>query len=246
MIEFRDVHKAFGDRPVLEGLSFHVRKGESYVIMGPSGSGKSTTLLHMVGVHRADQGQVLVQGIDVADAGIEELTALRQRIGMVFQGGALLNWLNVYDNVALPLRETRSTPEPEVKERVEEALKLVWLWNDRAKLPSELSGGMRKRVGLARAIVTRPEIILYDEPTAGLDPAMSLQIDHLILDMKRRLGVTSVVVTHDIPCATRVGDRIGIISGGRIDVEGDPGILESRNPCVLRFLGHGSIPGDVR
>lgn len=238
MIEFRDVYQSFGDRPVLQGLSFKVRDGECFVLMGPSGSGKSTTLLHIVGVYRAQAGEVIVQGIDVGKAmnDPEVLFKLRRQVGMVFQGGALLNWLSVYDNVALPLRETLNLPESEITERVNDALKKVLLSRDARKVPSELSGGMRKRVALARALVTRPPLILYDEPTAGLDPSMSAQIANLIVDFRKH-GVTSVVVTHDVECARRVADRIAILIDGKIQVEGDRSLLDSDHPSVREFLG---------
>jgi phospholipid/cholesterol/gamma-HCH transport system ATP-binding protein len=236
MIEFQGVYQNFGGRDVLKGLTFSVRDGECFVLMGPSGSGKSTTLLHIVGVHRAKAGRVLVHGVNVGDADPEVLAELRRKIGMVFQGGALINWLSVYDNVALPLRETMNLPETEVHRRVIDALAQVLLESDKDKFPSELSGGMRKRVALARSLVARPPLILYDEPTAGLDPAMSRQIGNLIIDFKKQ-GVTSVVVTHDVECARHVADRIAILSDGRIQAEGGPEILESNNHHVLEFLG---------
>jgi phospholipid/cholesterol/gamma-HCH transport system ATP-binding protein len=179
----------------------------------------------------------------VGRAGPERLRLLRRNIGFLFQSGALMNWLDVYDNVALPLREAQELPEREVRGRVEEALNLVRLWPDRRKIPSELSGGMRKRVGLARALVTRPPLILYDEPTTGLDPAMAAQIVQLIRDLQKRLGVTSVVVTHDLECAAEVADRIGVLMGGRLEAEGDRRLLESQEPAILEFLGRGPAPG---
>ncbi len=245
MIEFQDVHQGFHGRPVLKGLSFRVRQGETFVLMGPSGSGKSTTLLHIVGVHRARSGKVLVQGIDVGEASPEEMSLLRRRIGMVFQSAALLNWLDVFDNVALPLRETTETPEAQVKARVQEALAMVKLEEDGDKFPHELSGGMRKRVGLARAIVTNAPLILYDEPTAGLDPAMSSQIDHLIRNLQKTLGVTSVVVTHDVRTAERVADRMAILSGGRVRAEGGRDLLGSDDPVVREFLGKAVPAGET-
>ncbi|MBI3818350.1 MAG: ATP-binding cassette domain-containing protein [Planctomycetes bacterium] len=239
MIEFKDVFQSFGGRPVLRGLSFNVKDGECFVLMGPSGSGKSTTLLHIVGVYKARRGEVVVQGVDVGKNidNPDVLVGLRRKIGLVFQGGALVNWLNVYDNVALPLREALELEENEIESRVNDALEKVLLSNDSEKLPSELSGGMRKRVALARALVTRPPLILYDEPTAGLDPAMSAQIARLIVDFSQH-GVTSVVVTHDVDCARRVASRIAILSKGKIQVEGDKSLLDGNHPSVLEFLGH--------
>lgn len=245
MIEFHDVYQSFGNNEVLKGLSFTVKDGECFVLMGPSGSGKSTTLLHIVGVLRPQSGKILVHGVNVNDADDEVLQELRRKVGMVFQGGALINWLNVYDNVALPLRETQNLPEAEIEKRVVESLRKVLLHKDLKKLPSELSGGMRKRVALARALVTAPPLILYDEPTAGLDPAMSVQIANLILDFKSH-GVTSVVVTHDVGCARHVADRIAILSDGKIQVEGGVDLLDSKNPHVLEFLGNKIPTGGSR
>lgn len=242
MIEFDNVYQDFNGRSVLAGLSFKVRDGETFVLMGPSGSGKSTTLLHIVGVYRAKKGRVIVQGVDVGQAmdDQEVLFKLRRQLGMVFQGGALLNWLSVFDNVALPLRETRAMSPSEIKDRVEVALKRVLLEQEYQKYPSELSGGMRKRVALARALATEPPLILFDEPTAGLDPAMSTEIGNLINEFKCKHGVTSIVVTHDVDLAKRVGDRIAILSGGKIQVEGDRTLLDSKDPHVLEFLGRAA------
>ena len=213
--------------------------------MGPSGSGKSTTLLHIVGVYRARRGGVDVMGVDVGRQGVEELRSLRRKVGFLFQGAALIGWLSVYDNVALPLRETMQIPKDEIRERVHKALQLVRLWPDHNKYPSELSGGMRKRAGLARAIITNPEIILYDEPTAGLDPAMSAQIEQLIRNLRETVGVTSVLVTHDVQCASTCGSRIGILSEGRLQAEGGPDLLRSEEPAVLRFLGKAVAAGEA-
>ena len=246
MIEFRDVQSGFGDKVVLQGLSFHVNKGETFVLMGPSGSGKSTTLLHMVGVYRAQEGRVLLQGIDVGRAEPAELHQLRRNIGFLFQSGALLNWLSVFENVALPLREAYQLDEDEIESRVKEALELVRLWEHREKLPAQLSGGMRKRTGLARAIVTRPPILLVDEPTTGLDPGMSHQVDKFIRDLNKRMGTTCVVVTHDILCAQRVADRIGILKDGRIQAEGGADLLETDDPVVMEFLGKTAASGEAR
>lgn len=245
-IEFQDVWQDFGSRPVLKGLTFSVRAGETFALMGPSGSGKSTSLLHVVGIHRPTRGRVLVMGVDVGRQTRLELEPLRRRIGFLFQSGALINWLSVFDNVALPLREAHGLPEPEVERRAMEALERVGLETDAQKFPAQLSGGMRKRVGLARAIVTRPEVVLFDEPTAGLDPAMSAQIERLIVDLKNNLGVTSIVVTHDTECARLVADRIAILWDGTIRAEGGPDLLTSEDPWVNRFLGNAAAAGDLR
>jgi phospholipid/cholesterol/gamma-HCH transport system ATP-binding protein len=246
-IEFHGVSQAFDGRPVLQELTFEVRQGETFALMGPSGTGKSTALLHIVGIHKPIAGRVHVMGVDITRLARERLEPLRRKIGFLFQSGALINWLNVFDNVALPLRETWRLGDAEVVKRVMESLARVGLEHDRDKFPSQLSGGMRKRVGLARAIVTRPEIVLYDEPTAGLDPAMSAQIENLILDLKKNLGVTSIVVTHDTQCASLVADRIAILSEGNIRAEGGRELLTSDNPWVTRFLGRpAAATGDSR
>ena len=238
LLRFQDVHKAFGARKVLQGLDLEVHQGETFCIMGPSGCGKSVTLRHAIGLMKPDQGTVTVEGHDMATISRKDLRALRARMGYVFQEAALLNWLSAGDNVALPLRETTKMPESEIVERVRAKLELVRVPDAYEKLPSELSGGMKKRVGLARALITDPEIILYDEPTAGLDPEISSSINHLIRELGDRLKVTSLVVTHHIGCVKTVADRVGLLDGGRLQYVSKPDeFLSSTEPRLVRFLG---------
>jgi phospholipid/cholesterol/gamma-HCH transport system ATP-binding protein len=234
MIALENVTKRLGGRTVLDGLSLSVRKGETLVILGGSGVGKSVTLKHMVGLLKPDAGRVTVDGMDISDFTSRELEPVRRRFGYCFQGAALLNSLSVFDNVALPLREHDRLPEEEVADRVRESLAIVGLKDAADKLPAELSGGMRKRAGLARAIVHRPEIVLYDEPTAGLDPVIARTIDALVLDLRRRLGVTSVLVTHDIASAFYVGTRLTLMHQGRIHMEGPPDLFRTTTDRLAR------------
>jgi phospholipid/cholesterol/gamma-HCH transport system ATP-binding protein len=237
LLILEDVSKTLGGQPVLRGLDLRVRRGETYVLLGRSGSGKSLTLKHLVGLVTPDSGRVFVDGHDLAALDREGLQALRRRFGLLFQSGALINWMSVEDNVALPLREhSRLRPE-EIGTRVEECLSLVHLTGHGAKMPDELSGGMRKRAGLARAVALRPEILLYDEPTAGLDPIMAAAITELLAETKERTGSTAVVVTHSLPCAFRVADRMGLLHEGRILVQGAPDEFRaSTEPAVVEFL----------
>ena len=244
-IELARVTKRLGGRNVLDGLDLKVPKGEIFVIIGPSGTGKSVTLKHVVGLMKPDSGRVLVEGKDITHAGPASLDAVRTKFGVLFQNGALLNSLSVGENVALPLREHTSLPEDEIQRLVREKLALVDLVHAEDATPDALSGGMRKRVGLARAIVRDPKIILYDEPTSGLDPVMSNVINHLILNLKRQLKITSVVVTHDMASAYLIADRIAMIHKGRIVQEGSPKeILQTKNPIVRQFID-GNIHGPL-
>ncbi len=216
MIRFDQVTKYFGERRVLDAVTFEVARGETFVIVGFSGAGKSVTLKHMIRLLTPDAGRVWVDGEAISEAAGRALARLRQRFGVLFQGAALLEWLTVFENVALPLREKTALGEDAITQRVRETLRQVNLDGIQDAMPAELSGGMRKRVGLARAIVERPDIILYDEPTSGLDPVTSRAIDQLIDRMRRDLGVTSVVVTHDLFSALAIGTRIAMIYEGRI------------------------------
>ncbi len=237
ILRFEDVHKAFGPDQVLAGLSFEVRCGEIFVILGPSGTGKSVTLKHMVRLLTPDEGNIHVLGDCVNTSTGKELERIRERFGYLFQGGALLAWMTVADNIALPLRErTRMTPG-EIRYRVDEVLEMVEMKGDGEKRPSEISGGMKKRAGLARAIVSKPEIVLYDEPTSGLDPVTSRTIDDLIAKLRDDLNITSVVVTHDLHSALSIGSRIAMLDRGRIIELSDPaGFIRSEVPEVRRFL----------
>ncbi len=239
MIRFENVTKRFGRQTVLDGVSFAIRKGEVFSIVGPSGTGKSVTLKHMVRLLTPTSGSVWVGDDCVSTAPERELPAIRARFGYLFQSAALLAWMTVYENVALPLLETRrSLPPGEVHDRVMDALEKVGLADHGAKYPSDISGGMQKRAGLARAIVTEPEIVLYDEPTSGLDPVTSRRIDELIADLRGRLGITSVVVTHDMHSALTVSDRILMLGGGHVVELATPSdFIHSERPEVQAFLG---------
>ena len=237
MIKFENVSKRFGSKTVLDNVSYEVRKGEIFVIVGPSGTGKSVSLKHMVHLLTPDEGRVLVAGEDISHADGVELERMREHFGYLFQGGALLAWLSVADNVALPLREKTSMSEAEIHKKVMETLELVELADDADKMPSEISGGMQKRAGLARAIIRDPEIVLYDEPTSGLDPVMSRHIDKLIANLNSKLGVTSVVVTHDLNSALSIGHRVAMLKAGRIvEISPPDQFHNSTNPEVREFL----------
>lgn len=215
-VELRGVHKGFHGKPVLRGVDLAIARGETFTILGGSGSGKSVCLKHMIGLLQPDRGRVAVLGTDVTTLREAQWVPIRRRCGMVFQGAALFDSLTVYENVAYPLRQHEDLPEPRVRERVAECLEAVGLPGVEPMLPAELSGGMRKRVGVARAIATGPELVLYDEPTTGLDPANSRRIAQLIAELNRRLHVTSVVVTHDLDLCFAVSDRLGLLKGGCI------------------------------
>ena len=237
MIRFEKVMKKLGGRVVLDGIDLEIEKNETFVIVGSSGAGKSVTLKHMVRLLTPDSGRVTI-GDDVgSEASGADLERIRARFGFLFQGAALLQWLTVGDNVGLPLREKTALDEPEVDRLVHEKLALVGLEDVFDKNPSDLSGGMRKRVGLARAIIMKPEIILYDEPTSGLDPVTSRTIDHLIDSLRKELGVTSVVVTHDLHSALAIGTRIAMLHDGKIvEVSSPADFIKSSNETVQGFL----------
>ena len=236
MIRFADVHKAFGAKVVLDGLSLEVKDGETLVIIGYSGTGKSVALKHIVGLLHPDAGEVYVDDRAVSLLDRPGLTDLRRDIGYVFQFAALFDSMTVAENVALGLKR-RDLPEEEIAERVHEALALVDLTGSDARFPAELSGGMRKRVGIARAIALRPRYILYDEPTTGLDPVTSAVMDRLMVRTREHLGVTGVVVTNDMKSAYTVGDRIAMLYEGRIRQAGTVlEIQESDDPVVRQFI----------
>ena len=242
MIRFEQVTKRFGAKTVLDGISYEIRRGETFVIVGRSGAGKSVSLRHMIRLLTPDAGRVWVGDDCVSEASGKQLERILGRYGVLFQSAALLQWLNVEDNVCLPLRQKTNLAEEEIRARAAEKLALVGLEGAEKKMPSDISGGMRKRVGLARAIVTQPEIILYDEPTSGLDPVSSRQIDLLIDDLRRRLGVTSVVVTHDLYSALYVGTRVAMLHEGRFVVCAPPEeFIASDQPVVRDFLQAQSI-----
>jgi len=237
MIEVRDLKKSFGPQTILEGVNFSIEKGEALVIIGRSGGGKSVLLKHIIGLLQPDSGHVVIEGEDITRMNERELIRVRSKFGMVFQGAALFDSMNVAENVAFAFRRQQKFTEPEIARKVTEALDMVELTNVEHKRPSELSGGMRKRVGLARAIIYHPQIVLYDEPTTGLDPIVSDSIDHLIMRVTERLKVTTVVVTHDMRTARRVGHRIAMLHNKRIYVTGAPkDIFASTDPVVRQFI----------
>lgn len=236
-VEFVDVHKAYGTKQVLRGANLKVYRGEVLVILGGSGTGKSVTLRHMLGLEAPDEGRVLVEDEDITDLPEEELYRVRKKFGMLFQSGALFDSMTVFENVAFPLREHTEMAEEEIERAVRERLELVNLPNTEHLMPVDLSGGMRKRVGLARSIVLDPKMILYDEPTTGLDPITAQKINEMIIDLQSKLNVTSVVVTHDIQSAFSVGDRIAFLNRGVFEWIGT--MEEARNsdhPVLRDFL----------
>lgn len=237
MIEVRELRKSFGRQRVLDGVNLRIESGESVVIIGRSGGGKSILLKHLVGLIQPDSGEVRIDGEEITGLNERQLIAVRHKFGMLFQGAALFDSLTVAENVGFALRRESGLTPAERDRRVSEALAMVDLPGIEEKKPSELSGGMRKRVGLARAIVYRPQIVLYDEPTTGLDPIVSDSIDQLIVRVRDRLKVTTVVVTHDMRSARRVGQRILMLHQGRIYVEGTPEeIFASTDPVVANFV----------
>ncbi|HJR34208.1 MAG TPA: ABC transporter ATP-binding protein [Gemmatimonadales bacterium] len=239
MIELRGVKKRFGEQVVLDGVDFEVREGETLALLGPSGTGKSVLLKHINGLIRPDAGKVIVDGLEVATLPRRALSELRTRIGYVFQNGALFDSLSVFENVRLGLSDESKFNDLEYAERrVTECLKLVNLSPDTAKkFPAQLSGGMRKRVGIARAVAGAPKYLLYDEPTSGLDPVNADIVDELVKRLDQELGVTSVMVTHDVRGAFNVADRIALLSDGKIVLQGTPDeFRESEDPKVKAFL----------
>ena len=241
MIELKDVSKRFGDRQILDQMSLTVPKGETYVLMGPSGAGKSVTLKHIIGILKPDAGEVIVDGKSIPDLTREDLMAIRKRMGYLFQDGALINWLSVLENVSLPLAEHSNLSKSDIKDRASQVLELVGMSHAIDNYPGEISGGMKLRTGLARALVHEPEIVLYDEPNAGLDPIISDQIHRLIVEVAEKLGVTGLVVTHSRACAITVASRIGIILDGRIAEEGSvEEMMASEYQLALDFLGRGA------
>lgn len=216
VVRLEGVTKAFGGRPVLDGVSFEVRRGRAFCLLGRSGSGKSVTLRHIVGLVRPDAGRVLVGGRDVTRLSGRELSEVRRGIGFLFQDGALFDSISVGENVAFPLRRHTTLPAAAIRRRAGERLAEVGLEREFDTMPATLSGGMRKRVGLARAMALDPAVLLVDEPSAGLDPITVEEIDRLLLERKERAGVTMVVVTHNIPSARLLGDELAVLGGGRL------------------------------
>ena len=237
MIELKDVHKSFGDFHVLRGVNLRLEKGETLVVLGRSGTGKSVTLKHIVGLLRPDSGSIVVEGIDVPSADAEQLREVRRQVAYLFQTGALVNWLSVRDNVALPLVEKRTLPPGEIRERVDESLASLGMLEAAERMPAQISGGMRKRAALARVLVAQPRAILYDEPTAGLDPIMARTVGHLIRDVQSSGERTALVVTHDLELAFAVATRIGLHYEGQLIEMAEPeDFKKSRHPIIRAFL----------
>jgi phospholipid/cholesterol/gamma-HCH transport system ATP-binding protein len=237
VIELRGVHKAFGRNRVLRGVDLAILPGETFTILGGSGSGKSVCLKHMIGLMRADAGQVWLFGEDITRASEAALVGARKNVSMIFQSGALFDSLSVFENVAYPLREHLDWKEARIAERVAECLAAVGMPGVEALMPAELSGGMRKRVGVARGIALEPEIVLYDEPTTGLDPANQRRIGELIQSLQKRLGITSVIVTHELDLCFAISDRVALLKRGRIAALGAAEEIRlSQDPDVVGFL----------
>ncbi|HEU0054243.1 MAG TPA: ABC transporter ATP-binding protein [Longimicrobium sp.] len=238
-IELRDVHKAFGPKKILRGLSLTVREGETVSLVGFSGAGKSVTLKHINGLLRPDAGTVFVDGQEVPKLERRDLYALRLNIGYVFQFAALFDSMTVAENIAMGLRKKGGMTEAEMERRTSESLALVDLDGFEERYPAELSGGQRKRAGLARAIAYRPKYLLYDEPTSGLDPVTTTVIDRLITRMKEELGVTSLVITHDMKSAYTISDRIAMLYEGRVVQVGTPDEIRNSDDSVVRAFVEG-------
>ncbi|HEX2869041.1 MAG TPA: ABC transporter ATP-binding protein [Ignavibacteriales bacterium] len=238
MIEIRDLYKNFGGKQVLQGVNLDITPGESIAIIGRSGGGKSVLLKHIVGLLSPDRGYVKVEGQNICELGGKDLYNIRRKFGFLFQGAALFDSMTVGENVSLPIVENnRSISHSETRKLVESKLELVGLPNIQHLKPSELSGGMKKRVGLARALVTNPDYILYDEPTTGLDPIMSDSIDYLIKELSEKLNVTSIVVTHDMVSVKNVAGKVALIHEGKIYFHGTPEeLLASEDPIIVNFI----------
>lgn len=246
MIEIINLHKSFGKKHVLRGVNLKVERGESMVVIGGSGSGKSVLIKHIIGILKPDEGKVLIDSIDIATLKENELYEVRKKFGMLFQMSALFDSLSVWENVGFALMRHKKMNEKEVRPLAIEKLKLVGLVGVEDLMPSELSGGMKKRVGLARAISHEPEILLYDEPTTGIDPILADAINELIVEMKQHLSVTSIAITHDMNSAYKIADRIAMLYEGSIIETGTPDeIKNTQNPVVKQFIT-GSASGPIK
>jgi phospholipid/cholesterol/gamma-HCH transport system ATP-binding protein len=241
-IEFIDVHKSFGDRVILDGVTFSVQKGKTFAILGPSGIGKTVTITHIVGLLKPDSGRIIVDGQDITDLSESELAAVRKKVQLVFQSGALFDSMTVRENVAFPLADT-GLSDGEVERRVEEKLSLVEIEDLKDLMPAELSTGIKRAVAIARALAVEPQAILYDEPTTMVDPLMSQTINSLIRKMQRQLGMTQIVVTHDIAnCAEKVADRVALLDKGKFAFIGSMAELyASDHPVVREFVEEDRI-----
>ncbi len=236
-IKIVDLYKSFGSKTVLKGINLEIEKGKTTVIIGASGSGKSVLIKHIIGLLKPDRGEIWVDGKDITKLPLKELNEVRKQFGMCFQMAALFDSMTVFENVAFPLREHTDLSEEEIAAKVSETLNKVGLYQCEHLYPSELSGGMRKRVGLARAVILNPSIVIYDEPTTGLDPLLTEDIDNMILDAKYQFNVTSVVISHDIGSIFRIADKIAMINRGELVFCGTPDeVLVSDNPIVQKFI----------
>jgi phospholipid/cholesterol/gamma-HCH transport system ATP-binding protein len=244
-ISLQHVYKSFGPKEVLRDMSVDVQRGESIVIVGGSGTGKSVTLKHIIGLIKPDRGRVVVDGQDIAAMTGRELNDFRQRFGMAFQEGALFDSMSVFENIAFPLRRHTKMTEEQIRQRVEECLEQVHLKNVDDKRPSELSGGMRRRVGFARAISLKPEILLFDEPTTGLDPVISDVIAELMIEMDRTLNTTTVTITHDMKVAFKIADRIAMLFKGQIVEQGTPEEFQHSESDIVRQFIEGRAEGPL-
>jgi phospholipid/cholesterol/gamma-HCH transport system ATP-binding protein len=244
IVELKDVYKSFNSKEVHTGVTLAIRRDESITILGGSGSGKSVLLKEITGLVRPDSGQIIIEGEDIVPMDENELVHVRKKIGMLFQGAALFDSLTVHENIAYPLREHSKHTENEIKEIVSRNLELVGLPGIEDKLPSDLSGGMKKRVGLARAMAMEPKILLYDEPTTGLDPPNISRINHLIREMQRKFGVTGIIITHDVASTFEISDRIAFLYKGKIIFVGT--VEEAKNTTIdiLSDFIHGRLDDD--
>ncbi len=246
MIEIIDLRKSFNGQEVLRGVTLTIHERELIAIIGRSGMGKSVLLKHLIGLHRPDSGRILIQGEDIMQVCLRDVCRLRERFGVLFQGGALFDSMTVYENVAFPLQEKTRFSRAEIRERVHHALEDVGLAGVDDKYPAELSGGMRKRVALARALITEPEIVLFDEPTTGLDPISLNAIHRLIIRTHRKYQFTGIVISHDIPQIFDIADRVAMLHDGKIIEVGLPEeIQRSENPIVRQFIT-GSLEGPIK
>jgi phospholipid/cholesterol/gamma-HCH transport system ATP-binding protein len=246
MIRIRGLARRLGSKQVLDGVDLDIEKGETLVVLGPSGTGKSVLLKHIIGLMTPDRGSIEVDGENIVGMPERELDEVRKRFGMLFQGAALFDSMTVGENVGLALREHTEMKGDEIERRVIERLEWVGLKDAENLKPASLSGGMRKRAGLARAIAMDPQFILYDEPTTGLDPIMADVINNLIRELQRRMGVTSIVVTHDIHSASKVADRMAMLYGGKVVFQGTPAEVQSTGDPLMRQFIEGSSTGPIQ
>lgn len=246
IIKIRNLSKRFGSQEVLKELNLDIPRGQITVIIGRSGGGKSVLLKHIIGLLKPDSGEIYVDGIDIVKEDENNLNEIRKRFGMLFQEGALFDSMTIEENVAFPLVEHTKMSHKEIEERTKEVLALVGLTGAEKKYPSEISGGMRKRAGLARAIIANPDIILFDEPTSGLDPIMSAHIDSLIVDIQKKLNVTCIIISHDIQSTFRIAHKIAMLYEGKIIAEGTPEVMRTLDNPYLRQFIEGSSKGPIQ